>query len=323
MSPMPETLPPPNALTRQGDTLPNAYRAYMDRLASTGSKDTMSKALRRASRLMGLAESTPLDAVPWHALRFDHLVALRARMLEDGLKPATINVTLAALRGVIDTAFALGLLDGDTAARAMKVKGLKDVRPPTGREVTLLELEALVKACDLASEAGARDLAVLALGYGAGLRRHEIAKVRYEQFDRQKRQLTVEGKGGVVRMVPLSEGLCVLLDPWLKVRGAGEGPILESFNRDRKRVNKRALSKDGVGWVVKAIQARAGFTESFTPHDLRRTFATVALDNGVDLNVVKEMLGHSNIATTARYDRRGERAKVAAADKIPVPRMVP
>lgn len=323
MTAMPATLPPVTTLAARGDALPNALVAYLNRLTSVGSKDTMAKALRRAVRLMGLAESTPLDAVPWHAMRFDHLTALRARMLENGLKPATINVTLAALRGVIDTAFALGLIDGDTAARAMKVKGVKDIRPPAGREVTLEELQALVKACDLSTESGARDLAVLALGYGAGLRRHEIAKARREQFDRAKRQLTIEGKGGVVRMVPLSEGLCLLLDPWLKVRGTEEGPILESFNHDKKRVNRRALTKDGVGWVVKAMQARAGVTERFTPHDLRRTFATVALDNGVDLNVVRDMMGHSNIATTARYDRRGERAKVAAADKIPVPRMEP
>lgn len=314
------SLPPrPGALTKPSEALPNAYLAYLNSLSSQGSKVTMAKSLRRCARLMGLSDATPLDAVPWHALRYDHLTALRARMLEDGLKPATVNVTLASLRGVINTAFALGLIDGDTAQRALKVKGVKDIRPPAGREVTLTELQAVVAACDTSTDAGARDLAVLALGYGGGLRRHEIAGVRRENFDRGKRQLTVKGKGGVVRLVPLSEGLCLLLDPWLKVRGDAEGPLLESFNRDKQRLNKRGLSPDGVGWVVQAIQARAGLAERFTPHDLRRTFATVALDNGVDLNVVKDMLGHQNIATTARYDRRGERAKTAAAEKIPVP----
>src|SRR4051794_33244977 len=157
------------ALVSSGDADPAA--AYLAGLSPNG-RLAMGKRLRAVAGLLGV----PVDTVAWHELRFAHVAAIRQHLTERGAAPATVNLTLAALRGVARYARNLGLLPAEEYERIRDVRPARGSRLPAGRAATSGELAALVHACAAdASPAGARDTAVLAVLYTGGVRRAELA----------------------------------------------------------------------------------------------------------------------------------------------------
>jgi len=104
---------------------------------------------------------------------------------------------------------------------------------------------------------------------------------------------------------------------WLTVRGPEPGPLFVPVDK-AGRIVLRRLTAESVFDRLAYLAKRAG-VQRFSPHDMRRWFISDLLDNGADLALVQAMAGHANLATTARYDRRGERAKQRAAGLLIVP----
>jgi len=98
---------------------------------------------------------------------------------------------------------------------------------------------------------------------------------------------------------------------------ARKGPLFVPISK-RGRLLARRLTDKAVTWILQ-VRATAAGVAAFSPHDLRRTFISTLLDAGVDLATVADMAGHANIATTAKYDRRGEVAQRKAAGLLTVP----
>ena len=165
-----------------------------------------------------------------------------------------------------------------------------------------------------------RDLpraAVLALGIaGGGLRRAEIAGADLHDLDQNAWVLTVVGKGNRVREVPLKNGTVDALRAWLAHRRQEAGPLLCPVLKGG-RIQLRRISEEAIYRICEASGEAS--IPSFTPHDMRRTYISTLLDRGVDLSVVSKLAGHQNPNVTARYDRRDERAKHAAAETITLP----
>src|SRR4051794_12267124 len=159
----------PIALVTAGRADPAAaYRASL----STNGRLAMAKRLRAVAALLGM----PVEAIAWQALRFAHVAAIRQRLIEHGAAPATVNLTLAALRGVARYARNLGLLPAEEYERIRDVRLARGTRLPAGRAATGGELAALVRVCMAdPSPAGARDAALLAVLYTGGVRRSELA----------------------------------------------------------------------------------------------------------------------------------------------------
>ena len=101
------------------------------------------------------------------------------------------------------------------------------------------------------------------------------------------------------------------------MRGTEPGPLFVPVDK-AGRIALRRLTAESVFDRLQALAKRAG-VQRFSPHDMRRSFISDLLDNGADLAVVQAMAGHANPATTAQYDRRGERAKQRAAGLLLVP----
>lgn len=289
---------------------------YLARLGK-GSRRAQATALNILAGLLTGGKDDAM-AIDWAAVRYQHSAAVHAA-LQERYAPATANRILAAFRGVLREAWRLGLVSAEDFHRAADLPSVKGSRLPRGRALTTGELRALFEACRRdATPAGARDAALLALGYGAGLRRSELVAVDVGNYDPATGLLTIRsGKGRKDRTAYATNGSKDALAAWLAVRGTPEGPLFCGINKGGRMLPGR-LSDQGVlrMLVKRAEEARI---KPLSPHDLRRSFISDLLDGGADLVTVQALAGHANPATTARYDRRGEVAKQRAAELLHVP----
>lgn len=293
----------------------NPARVYLASLAP-GSVRTMAGALDTLAAL-ALPGAT-LDTFPWGALRYQHTQALRAQLAAH-YDAATANKMLSALRQVLKRAWRLGQMTADDYMAAADIANVKGGKPDqaAGRALTLGELMALVAACNDGTLTGARDAAMLAVAYAGGLRRAEIVGLTMDSFDAAAGVLTVKGKRNKSRTVPMQNAALAALADWLAVRGDAPGALFTRIGKGGKLTHE-GLTTQAVYYVFAARAEQAGVRE-FSPHDMRRTFAGDMLDAGVDISTVQKLMGHSNVTTTAGYDRRGERAKKDAAKRLHFP----
>jgi site-specific recombinase XerD len=326
----PAILAPPAIPTAGEPRDENPVLAYLARL-SPGSRRTMRASLETIARLASAGELGALD-FPWWLLRYQHSEAIRGRLAES-YAPATANKMLSAMKGVLKSCWRLGLMSADERDRASDVEPVRGTRLPPGRSIPKGELRALFEVC--AQEAddpkmrarGVRDAAMLALLYVGGLRRMELACLRLSDYDPEERTVRIRGKGNKERRVYAEGGADLLLASWLELRDEGEPaePLFlpvrkdgEVRHTDAHGEKKASLSDQAVYKMVKRRHREARIKE-VSPHDFRKTFVGDLLDAIGDLSTVQKLAGHSDPATTARYDRRGERAMREAASHLHVP----
>ncbi len=294
----------------------NPAAVYLASLAPTG-RYSMLRALDRIAGMMGHT----WQSMPWAALRYEHVQAIRTKLAEQ-YKPSTVNTALCGLRRVAQEAWRLGLIDAEAYARIKDVPAVTGSTLPTGRAVGSGEMAALLEACaGDPSPAGVRDGAIIALGYGAGLRRAELAGLTLEAVqgdDGETITLRILGKRRKERIVYLDHGAAAALRDWLTVRGREPGPLFYRGLKGGHLVAGAGMTPQAIRDVI-ARRAEQAKVDNVTPHDLRRTFVSDLLDAGADIATVAKMAGHANVQTTARYDRRPEAAKKRAARMLHVP----
>lgn len=122
-----------------------------------------------------------------------------------------------------------------------------------------------------------------------------------------------QGKGRKYREIYVAPTLDKALTAWLAMSGEGDA-LFKKIYRSGLPASK-ALTTAGVTAILEQLRITARVTE-FTPHDLRRTFITQLLEQGADINTVRQLAGHSDISTTIRYDHRGDEAKVMASQRL-------
>jgi len=298
---------------------------------------------------------SPDTALPWGQLRAHHVAFIRSKLVKAEAAPATVNLTLAVLRGIARQARDFNLMTDEEYRRITEVKPHKGVRLPPGRHVRAGELTALVEACARdKTPAGARDAAMLACLYVGGLRRAELAALTVEHYTADPPTLTIKGgKGDKDRVVPLEPSAAVAVDTWLRQGVAQYSPTghverdghachpvlhvpVDREARDPVRVRGDRpgrlflpVNKGGrirgagitAGAVYNALTRRAAEAKiaHASPHDLRRSFVSDLLEAQVDISTVQQLAGHANVTTTARYDRRGEASKRTAVEKLHFP----
>jgi site-specific recombinase XerD len=299
----------------------NSAAVYLASLAP-GSRRTMRQAL---DTIAGM-DSPTVDAMsfPWHSVRHQHTAAIRSRLAE-AFAAATANKMLSALRGVLKSAWRLGLMTGDDYQRAIDIPAVKGSTLPRGRSLEAGELRALFGDCaDDDSPAGCRDAALLAVLYGGGLRRSEVAALEVSDYNAESGELRVRsGKGNKARLAYATNGAKAALDAWLLVRGTEPGPLFIPINKGGRLVRARTgelagMTEQAVYGIVEKRGEEAGI-DHFSPHDLRRSFVSDLLDAGGDVSMVQKLAGHANVTTTLRYDRRPEQAKRKTAELLHVP----
>ncbi len=162
--------------------------------------------------------------------------------------------------------------------------------------LTCAEMEKLLRAPDSTSELGARDRAILEVLYASGLRVSELCSVNIT--DLGEGTIRAMGKGSKERIVPLAKIAFDAIDHYLgSFRGDAEaGGALFLSKGGKTRIDRITVWR-----AIKEHAKSAGITKKISPHTLRHSFATHLLENGADLRVIQELLGHSSIATTDKY----------------------
>ena len=186
---------------------------------------------------------------------------------------------------------------------AMKENPCDGVDPPKiGRYLpevlSVQEVDDIIASVDTSTPAGLRDRAILEVLYGCGLRVSEAAGLRMSDVFAKEGFLRIVGKGDKERIIPLGEMAAEALEAWY---GARPEPCrgYEDFvflNRSGK-----SLSRVSIFNMVKKQAMLAGVRKEISPHTFRHSFATHLVENGADLRVVQEMLGHESILTTEIY----------------------
>lgn len=297
-------------------TLQNPAFAYLRTLGSLKSQRTMYSFLNIVAGLIN-SQSNIRD-FNWGALRRHHIHSLIGLLRESDRAPATINTYLSALKGVALEAWTLGQLDTDSFQHIKLIKSVKGFRLPKGRSLSKAEISALFAVCEKdLSPMGYRDAAILGVLIGCGLRRAEIVSLDMESVNQSAQYLTLIGKGNNERLAFMPAGTWTRLRSYLdQVRGDHPGPLFTRIRRFDVQTYQR-LTDQAIYHILDTRRLAAGI-EKFAPHDLRRSFATMMLDNGEDIITVKDAMGHASVLTTQKYDRRSDARLKNAAKAIDI-----
>lgn len=288
--------------------------AYISGLAPSGRRGITSLLNRSASILKRGADAA---SYPWEQLSFAAVAKVRAAMLDGGYAVSSVNMALSALRGIAQTAFNLNCLEADTLARIRAVKRVNGDKQRKGRALSREDVRALIQAAKRHPQhiRYCRDAAIVMTLCGAGLRAGELVSLERRDYDNGI--LTVrQGKGRKYREIHVAAAVDKAIRAWLKASGAKEAgdALFNRVQRNGKGVS-HALTTTGLTGILEQLQHAAGIAR-FTPHDMRRTFITRLLEQGVDINTVRQLAGHSDVSTTTRYDYRGESMKVNASTRV-------
>ncbi len=298
--------PPRSGFSLPPHPSPDPVAAYLSRLAPS-SRITMRKLLNQIAGL--LAPTLCPGSLRWAQLRYADTLRLRDQ-LSTRYAPATANLALAALRGVLREAWRLGQISHDDFQRTVDLAPICGSRRRVPFPIGARDIEQLMRICsEDRSPRGCRDLAILSVLYGGGLRRSELTALTTADF--QLNTLRVCGKGQQYRLAYLPEVTTHRIEDWLATRGCETGPLFVAIYRSG-RIAARQLCSETIARIVRQRATNAGLGR-LTPHDLRRAMATQLLSAGVDVFTVQKILRHSSVSTTAIYDRRNEVAQQAAA----------
>lgn len=244
-------------------------------------------------RGLGIGSASEPDLIDW----------LNSRQAA-GRAASTVARELAAVRSFHRYAASEGLLRTDPTA------ALEIPKVPMGLPKALSEdqVNELLGAVDASSPSGVRDVAILEVLYGAGLRISELTGLSIADIDLDARMLRAFGKGSKERVVPIGAMAQAALVTYL---GPAGRPQLEperwGSREDSEAIflNRRGgrLSRQGAWGVVKKYGSAVGLGAKLSPHVLRHSCATHMLDHGADIRIVQELLGHASITTTQVYTK--------------------
>ena len=206
-----------------------------------------------------------------------------------GLNATSINRKISTVRG-----FYKWMLKKSLILRS-PAQGLKNLRKPRHLPEFVTEDKMEVILDDDASFAdsptGGRDRLIIELFYDTGIRETELIELKCGDVDLARRTITVHGKGGKIRMVPISQSLCQRLADIMT------SPEESLFKTDKGcKMYPRLVYR-----IVHKYLERTRTVSQSSPHTLRHSFATAMLNNGAPIEAIKELLGHANLSATQIY----------------------
>ena len=224
-----------------------------------------------------------------------------AALQDEGVGESSINLRLAAIRKLAREASELQIWPDTVTAAFASVKNIPQRGVRTGNWLSLEQAQQLINAPDISTPIGLRNRAILATLLGCGLRRLELVKLFIDQLQlRDGRWVIVNliGKRNKTRTVTIPTWTKQTIDDYLDATDIQSGHLFQAMSKSGK-IQRCHLSPETIRDVVKLNAQKCGFM--ITPHDLRRTYAKLALKNGAKIEQIQLNLGHQSLATTQVY----------------------
>jgi integrase/recombinase XerC len=214
-------------------------------------------------------------------------------LMEEGLNPTSINRKIASLRSLYGFLRRKKLVETDPTKTIATLK----MRKKLPAFVEEKGMEMLFDQTEFGDDfTGLRDRCLLELLYGTGIRLSELIGLEIQDLDLSARTIRVYGKRSKERMVPISSGLAQLIIRYLVLRSPEKDTgvlILTDSGKAAYPVFVQRIVRKYLSGITTLSQK--------SPHILRHTYATHLLNRGADLNAIKELLGHANLAATQIY----------------------
>lgn len=182
---------------------------------------------------------------------------------------------------------------------------MSDVRPPKKAEhlpavLTLEEIDKLLQVAVEDTPLGIRNRTLLEVMYATGLRVSELVNLKMSDLHLELGLIQTIGKGDKERIIPIGEVAIDWLQRYFKTSRIA---LLKEHESPYVFLNDRGhqITRQGIWKIIKKLVLNAGITKDVSPHTLRHSFATHILENGADLRIVQELLGHADISTTQIY----------------------
>lgn len=222
----------------------------------------------------------------------DHIIAFMAKLKDAEYATASLCRSLIAIKVLFRFLLRENFIAANIALYLQTPK-LWQLIPEV---MTCEEIDKLLRQPDPSTAHGARDKAILEVLYASGLRVSELCGLNLYSMD--DKFVRVMGKGSKERMVPIGSKAIQAVDHYLSYNEKRSLDTQEPLfiTKSGKRIDRICIWR-----MIKEYAKQAGILKNISPHTLRHSFATHLLDNGADLRIIQEMLGHASIGSTDRY----------------------
>jgi integrase/recombinase XerC len=224
---------------------------------------------------------------------YDDLRAWMIFLLESGKSRRTVNRKMSAMQSFFKFLVNIEELPSNPLQGHKVLKAEKKVQIPFSKE----ELEMLNRDADFSNFTSSRNEVIIDLLYTTGMRRAELISLCLKDIDWEQRQIKVLGKGSRFRIIPIIDATVVKIEKYLEFRNIISTEVDELLITDKGNKCYPNL----VYRVINSYLSNVTSKLKKSPHMMRHSFATHLLDEGADLNTVKELLGHSSLAATQIY----------------------
>ena len=287
--------------------------AYLDQFIQTlrsekyYSPHTCSNYRRDLSRFEAYLGKQGVD--DWNAVDYGLVSGYAAERRRQGRKSRTIQRELSSIRSFFQFLIRHGLAEQNPAREVRAPRADKPLPKTCDAEA----IDRLLSLRDPSDGLQVRDNAIFELIYSSGLRLAELVEIDLDDIDLAGRRLTVTGKGGKSRLLPVGSKAAAAIERWLGRRreycpDAGQTALFVS--RRGARISRRNVQSR-----LDLLIRRQAMEQRMSPHMLRHSFATHLLESSSDLRAVQELLGHVNIATTQIYTHLDFQHLAQAYDK--------
>jgi integrase/recombinase XerC len=217
-------------------------------------------------------------------------------LVEENISNRSINRKVSALNTYFKFLLKIGDIQENPLGKHKALKTSKKVNIPFSEEEVKMVLDDFNFGNDFESM---RNKLIIELFYSTGIRRIELVQLKLENIDLYNKTLKVHGKGNKERIIPLLKSVVQTIDDYLKQRNELPNILADQYLLLTKKGAK--LYETLVYRIINDYFSKASSKVKRSPHVLRHSFATHMLNQGADLNAVKDLLGHSSLASTQVY----------------------
>lgn len=268
------------------------YKTYL-RLEKGFSPNTVESYLLDLAKLEQYCKERQLDIV---RLSYDDLQDFIHQTFDSETKASTQSRILSGIHSFYRFLLYHNYIEQDPSELLETPK--KEAHLP--EVLTIEEIDAMERAIDLSKPEGHRNRAIIEMLYGSGLRVSELVNLKLSDMYRKEGYMVITGKGSKQRLVPISPVADEWFGYWLEDRSRLD---IKQEAVDYAFLNHygRQLTRAMIFTIIRRLAEDAGIHKTISPHTLRHSFATHLLQNGADLRVIQQLLGHESISTTEIY----------------------